>query len=789
MKTKRKKLRIFLFVFAVLLLLPLLLAFLAFTFYKKEITDLLIDKLKTDYNLEAKVGDIKLSLFKDWPNSSITLTNTEIKNPGNEPFFIAQNIDLSFNLAKLLQKEFHIRSVTVKNAAIQLMIDTAGKNNFTFKKQNAGDQKKVNLNFDIKKAEFANVKFLFVNKRRKKTIGFVMKDVHVRPTYYNTTISAHLYGEMFFNQLLFKQKAGPFLYNKSANVDLYFDYYKIAQSLFVEPNSSALIDGQTYNLSCYSEFQKKPAELVLQFKARNVDANKTVNLLNNKMREFLYQFNFKKPLDGDVLIIAPLGREADPQVVATITSTNNNVIVGDYKIPYSDVSFKGRIICIAEKGQDADMSKAKLIFKNVTGKVYKFPFKASIVINDLTDPFIRIKGDVEANAADFNFEKNKKINLKGYCYAKVDYSGPTRFLNKKQFLSDSMLLKADFEFRNIVFKAGARVPEYGLNGKGKVKNDNLSFHNLVMTTKGGKILLSGDAGGFSSYASGVSKGFDAKLNAVADKLDITPLLVKNEHPSHKNYSKEIKEIKKSDYDFSISLKGKEITYRKFIANNVHGQINYANNLVSIPKLNLQACKGGLSASAKLIDFNKLQADVTLHDMDINQLFKECEEFKQQAINSENLRGTLDATVNITSDVNEEFNVDPNSLFGQVKLALKEGHLLNYEPLKKISGLVFRNRNFDDITFTEINETLGINGSELHIGEFELASNVVNLYIEGVYDFKKESNVNLRIPWSNLKRRGENYVPKNLGDAGKDARGLKLNYSGMPGKLKLKLGNR
>lgn len=788
MKPKKKKIQIFLFAFAALLILPLILTFLVFTFYKKEISGLLVDKLKTEYGLEAKVGDIQLSLFKDWPNSSITVTQAEIKNSGNDPFFIAQNIDLSFNLAKLLKKEFVIKSVSIRNASIQLVVETTGKNNFSFKKRDSTGQQNSDLNFDIKKVDLVNVKFIFVNKLRKKLIGFTLKDIHVKPTYYNNILKAHVYGEMFFNQLLFKQTKGPFLNNKSANINLDLEYYKELKSLFVRPSSTALIDGQTYSLSIYAEFMNKPAQLALQFKGKNVDANKTINLLNNSMRKFLYQFNFKKPIDADVLLVTKIGQNEDPQFNATITTTNNSIAIGDSKIPYTDVSFTGRIISVGEKGREPDLRKAKVIFKDVTGKIYSFPFKASVLVTDLTNPFIKVNGEIEANAKDINLE-NKKMTLKGSCFAKVNYSGRTRFLNKKQFLSDSMKLIADFEFRNITFKAGAKIPEYGINGKAKVKNDNLLFKNLVLTTKGGKVMLSGEAHRFASYASGVSKGFDAKINAVTEKLDLTPLLVKNEKSKPKNYSSEIKELKRSDYNFAISLKGKEMTYKKFRANHVDANINYDEIFISIPKLNLNACKGTLAAKAELRDFNKLKADVLLKGMDIKQLFEECEEFKQKAITSENLRGVLDATVNITSDVDANFSVDPNSLFGQVNLDLRDGHLLHYEPLKKISGLVFRNRNFDDITFTEIHETFGIDGTQLHIQEFELASNVVNLYIEGIYDFRNESNINIRIPWSNLKRRGENYVPKNLGEAGKDAKGLKLNYSGMPNKMKLKLGNR
>jgi hypothetical protein len=126
--------------------------------------------------------------------------------------------------------------------------------------------------------------------------------------------------------------------------------------------------------------------------------------------------------------------------------------------------------------------------------------------------------------------------------------------------------------------------------------------------------------------------------------------------------------------------------------------------------------------------------------------------------------------------------------GDVEVKLKNGHLVNYEPMQRLSNFVFKNRDFDDITFTTIDQTFNIRGYEMQINNLEIASNVLNLYVDGKYNFKGESNINLRIPWSNLKKRGKNYIPKSLGD-GEDLKGLKLNYHGYPNKLKLSLGNR
>jgi hypothetical protein len=116
-------------------------------------------------------------------------------------------------------------------------------------------------------------------------------------------------------------------------------------------------------------------------------------------------------------------------------------------------------------------------------------------------------------------------------------------------------------------------------------------------------------------------------------------------------------------------------------------------------------------------------------------------------------------------------------------------LLNFEPLQKISDYVFKKRDFQDISFSELNETFLIDGFKMQIQEMEIASNVLNLYMSGVYDFKEKSSINILLPWNNLKKRGRNYIPINSGQSAENSKGLKLNYSGYPNKMKLNLGNK
>src|SRR5438046_5123654 len=92
-----------------LLILVFLLAgsvFVLITFYKTELTTLLIDNLRKDYGLDLKVEDIKVSFFSNWPHASVQLKNisiaSDLSRTGQKPILKAGSVSLSFNLEKML---------------------------------------------------------------------------------------------------------------------------------------------------------------------------------------------------------------------------------------------------------------------------------------------------------------------------------------------------------------------------------------------------------------------------------------------------------------------------------------------------------------------------------------------------------------------------------------------------------------------------------------------------------------------------------------------------------------
>ena len=259
--------------------------------------------------------------------------------------------------------------------------------------------------------------------------------------------------------------------------------------------------------------------------------------------------------------------------------------------------------------------------------------------------------------------------------------------------------------------------------------------------------------------------------------------------NHEGENKKTIKAEQSNFDFNVALIAKKLFIRKVKASNASINMTYKNKLLDVKSVSLDACNGKLYAKGTVYDLNKITADVKIESMDVNTLFEEFENFGQKAVTSKNLQGNIFVDAKFKTELDDNIEVIGNTMDGEIKLKLKEGRLLNFEPLQNISDYVFRNRDFKDISFSELNETCKIKGFEMEIQEMEIGSSVLNLFVSGKYHFKENSNINILIPWSNLKKRGKNYIPKSSGQTAENSKGLKLNYSGPPKKLKLSLGHR
>jgi hypothetical protein len=793
-------------VLAILVLIVILIAalFVVTAFYKKEIADALAKNLKDTYALSLVVDEVDVSLFENFPQASVNLKNVSLHNdlnPSIEPLLKAGSVKVSFSLRKLLKNEFEINSIAVRQAEVNLITNEDGSKNFEFKKGDTLVKKSAGLDFNIHKISIEDTDFSFTNKQRGQRIAIHFMDNTARLTKQTEGFDFTLNGAIKVAGLLFNPGKGAFLTNTTAELKLEGVLYTAAKICFIHDPSSLEIEGSVYNINSFINLGEEKS-LALKINARNVLYAKGIKLVNPKIAKTLSGFAISKPMDLDLLLYTRLGIRQEPVVMLHVESKHNHITIGNSEIPYEDVSFKGFILSVDSSLTRGNEDRAIIRFSPIIGTIYEVPFKASVKLIGFKESTIYVNASLFIDAQKVKLKASEEFDLKGNCVAVINYSGPASKINKEEFLSDHMKLRARLAFRNFSYKEKHKPNVYTINGRANLTNTNLAFSNLVLKTNGGNVSLNGRVEQFTPYVLGMDNNLKINLEAYTNEFDLNPFMkVVAKKDSTKTSNARAKESAKahtqavrqlnneSVFDFNVLLKAKRMFIRKVVAEDVAMNLGYKNNLLNLKSVSVTTCGGKLRVSGTINKMQEIRASINVDDINVTTLFEQFENFGQQAIQSKQLKGKISLDAVFNAELDEKMEIVPYTMLGDVTLKLKEGHLIDYEPLQNVSNFIFHNRDFNDITFSELNERFQIKGHEMRIEELEIASNILNLYVSGTYNFKSHSNVNLVIPWNNLKKRGKNYIPKSSGLSAEDTKGLKLNYSGPPKKMKLSLGHK
>ncbi|MDF2452857.1 MAG: hypothetical protein K0S26_2361 [Bacteroidota bacterium] len=543
--------------------------FVTVTFYKKELAEMLIANLKESYGLTLKSESIRVSFISNWPNTSVQFKNISLSNDvqPDEPLLKAASLSLSFNIEKLLHKEFIVNSIAIKDGELNLVKGNEGIKNYEFVKKDTSTQTSSGIHFEITKVGIANTKFKFLNKRYNKRIEFLFINDEVELKNYADGMEAHLTGNVFINGLLFRAEKGAFLSNTPADLDLTATICYPRKEIFIHQPSYAEINKHRYNISAFVELKDKK-HLSLSIENKQADYFNVISLLNPGVKKGLLKIKVKHPVDAKALIMVEIGEQQEPIVIVHIKSSKNNVEIGNSGVPYSDIAFNAAIISLDSSLKTGDGDHAKVILKPLTGKVYDFGFKGALTVHSFTNPFIVVNAHLLIDAKKIKLKPAKEFALKGYADIGLNYTGPVNKLNEKQFLDKPMKLNASIKFKNVCYKEKLKPYVYCVNGSATVVNNFLKFDNLDLKMDGGDLKLKGSVDNFTKYSLGFANGFKAALSATTDHFDLTGYLKKSvqdtssKEENQAKMEKNATDLNESNFEFDVTLAAKKLIVRK-----------------------------------------------------------------------------------------------------------------------------------------------------------------------------------------------------------------------------------
>ncbi|MDO8994578.1 MAG: AsmA-like C-terminal region-containing protein, partial [Daejeonella sp.] len=236
-----------------------------------------------------------------------------------------------------------------------------------------------------------------------------------------------------------------------------------------------------------------------------------------------------------------------------------------------------------------------------------------------------------------------------------------------------------------------------------------------------------------------------------------------------------------------------LIYKNFEGKDLRSNITLKQSGILINRMSIKQgggsmdIKGNIDQSGTVNHFNM---NSRINNVNVQNLFYAFENFGQDAITDKNLRGTFFGDASVSGSMLPSGKIVPLSLSGKVSFDIRNGSLINFEPMYKIGNFAFPNRNFSNITFMNLKNTLSISQNKVTIPPMEIRSSVLNIFLSGVYSFGKGTDIGMRIPLRNPRK--DELITDIDEKRERSLKGIVLNLravDGEDGKVKFRLGKK
>lgn len=768
-------------------------------YHKKELLATITKELNKNLNGSLVIGSMEPSFLQGFPGVSLTLKNVVMKDKEwakhRHTLLDAKLFDISVNAFGLLRGTIQINKITISDASIYLFTDSNGYANTSIfrKKKKSDTATESSSSTEINKFQFKHVAFVLDNKKGNKLFQFAIDRLDGKIKYTGTGWQADINLDALAKSLEFNTRRGSFIQNQHVQGRFDVNFTDKTESGVLKPNELKIGD-DSFIVGATFWTAKDPIAFSINISADKLIWKSASALLAPNIKKRLDRFNLEHPIEVKCNIAGNMGPGGDPKIIVTSNIHDNKLTTPGGTV--DSCSFKGLYTnnYVPDHGNTDTNSVVKLFgFKGIYESIpinidtalisnLKVPvatgvFKSKFPVANLnrvlgTDVLKFSDGLAEVNlkyrANLVNLVLNKPV-VTGYVkISKADLNYVPRNLRFKDTDISLKLIGSDLFIDNLRVQSGKSIVRMG----GSVKN----FMNLYYASPD-KIIFNWNVSSPQLYL-GEFLGFLGSRRQSATR---------NKRKSNLAESLNLL-FDKSKMD--IHLQVDQLHYQRFLATNAVAQLFVSESGIEIRNFSVKHAGGSINVAGNLYQSGqstRFAVNSNIKNANIKSLFYGFNNFGLKSLGYKNLTGTLGAKIRLAGRISGTGVLAKNSLRGNIGFDLRNGALLDFEPLINVGKFAFPLRDLNNITFANLNGMLTFNGEKVDIAPMKVSSSVLNVDVSGVYSMGNGTNIALDVPLRNPKK------DKNIFDAKEKAdrrmNGIVLHLlatDGEDGKIKIKL---
>lgn len=753
----------------IVLLLLVVAAFAIPYFFKDQIKAKILTSINENVDANVAFADADLSLFKNFPNASVTIDKLSIINKApfeGDTLVSFEELNLKMSIKELFKGEnepMNIDGISSKNGLINIIIDKNGVGNFDIalknkKEDEKDDSKSKPLALKIKEYEIENFRFQFYDEKSK--MKMVLDSINHEGKGDFTSTKLDLTTKTTTKVSLSMDKAN-YMKNVALSLDAVLGI-DLEKSKYTFKENKAKINELPLEFDGFIQIVEAGQEYDLKFKTPTSSFKNFLGLIPAQYAASLD--NVKTT--GDFTVV---GFAKGLYSETTVPKFNIEIASNNASFQYPDLPKSVRNIVIDTKiiNETGVMNDTYVNLDKLSFQIDQDVFNAKANIKNI------------AENALVNADLNGTINL-----ANVTKAYPVK-LDKPL----SGILKADvkteFDMQSVEKSDYARIKNAGtidLSGfnytdeNGKTMNiskvlvafnpNTVNLQQFNAKTGKSDIAVNGVLENFYGF---IFKNQELKgnFNLNSNQLAVNDFMTTEPETDKKEEAKKSEAMKIPAFlNCSLTAKANTVLYDNLTLKNVSGKI-----IIKDQKATLQngktdifggsiAFNGDISTKEKTPKFNM---DLGLNTVDIMQTFTQLDMMKKIAPIAGIINGKLNSKIHLSGNLNEtEMTPILSSLTGDLL-----GQLLSTTVNSSNSTLLTaldNNLNFVDLKKLNLNDlkaAITFKDGKVNVKPFDIKYQDIKVNVGGTHGFDQNMNYNLKldVPAKYLGTEANNLIAK------------------------------
>ena len=454
-KTRKRILRWTLIPIFILILLAGIAAGILYT-QQERLVNLAVTELNKKVPGELVVGGSDLSLFQNFPYISIGLKNVKLlptKIAGVTPIYEAERMFIGFSIKDILNQQYHVKVILLKNGHLDLIEDSTGELNVIKAVTLAPDTttkttaKAQPLDLDIKKFVLKGMRVTYRDPRSGQRIEADITRIQTAFRDEDGKINVESKGSFLLD---FIRRGDTTLFrHKHLETDLSLSFDQKTKFLRL-PLGKLKLEDAAFNVTGSVDLLHDPV-VDLRIMGDKPDFRQLFAFAPQSVAKELKHFKYDGELSFDGTVKGAIKAGQQPLIALNFSCKNAYLHNTEAKRKLDSLSFKG----FYTNGADRSLKTSELRLTDMSARPDKGRFTGNFVLRDFTDPKILMQVNSELELGFFGAFLGIKdlerlsghINLKMNFKELVDLSLPEKELSQLTEGIQSELTVTNLSFR------------------------------------------------------------------------------------------------------------------------------------------------------------------------------------------------------------------------------------------------------------------------------------------------------------------------------------------------------